>query len=94
MKDLAYFVGSCLHEEDCESMEKEILNFYFCELRKACTLYQKDVDLNELENNWRELYHYAWADFHRFLKGWSPGHWKINSYSERICRQVIQEINS
>ena len=33
---------------------------------------------------------FAWADFHRFLKGWSPSHWKINDYSERITRGVIE----
>ena len=93
MKDLAYFVGSCLYEEDCEAMESEILDMYFCELRKAVKIHQPDLDPDKIETDWRSLYHYAWADFHRFLKGWSPGHWKINSYSEKICRKVIDEIN-
>jgi hypothetical protein len=31
----------------------------------------------------------AWADFHRFLKGWSPDHWKLSDYSERVTREVI-----
>ena len=35
------------------------------------------------------MYYVAWADFHRFLKGWSPGHWKINSYSEQVVKKVI-----
>lgn len=46
----------------------------------------------ELEREWRSLYPVAWADFHRFLKGWSPGHWKINSYSERITAEVIKNL--
>ncbi len=25
---------------------------------------------------------------HRFLKGWSPGHWKNHGYSERLAREV------
>ena len=45
-----------------------------------------------LENEWRPLYRVAWADFHRFLKGWSPGHWKINSYSERVTEEVIKNL--
>ena len=45
-----------------------------------------------LETEWRSLYQVAWADFHRFLKGWSPGHWKINSYSERITAEVIKNL--
>ena len=40
----------------------------------------------------RSVYRVAWADFHRFLKGWSPGHWKINSYSERVTKEVISQL--
>ncbi len=92
MKDVAYFVGSCLYEEDCERLESEILDYYFKELKLAIEILKKDIDFLDLEKEWREMYHYAWADFHRFLKGWSPGHWKINDYSEKVCRKVIKEL--
>lgn len=91
MKDLAYFIGSCLYEEDCEDNEEQILDFYFKELRKCLG---DSIDANELEREWRSMYPIAWTDFHRFLKGWSPGHWKINSYSERIAEEVIGKIKS
>lgn len=87
MKDVAYFIGSCLNESDCERLESTILNTYFAYLHKA--LGKKN---EALENEWRPLYRVAWADFHRFLKGWSPGHWKINSYSERITAKVIKNL--
>ncbi|MAD96235.1 MAG: choline kinase [Flavobacteriaceae bacterium] len=87
MKDLAYFVGSCLSESDCERLEDQILDSYFKYLQRALP----EPNL-ELETEWRLLYRVAWADFHRFLKGWSPDHWKINSYSERITREVIERI--
>lgn len=87
MKDVAYFIGSCLQEDDCERLESKILETYFTHLHK--TLGSKNEDL---EQEWRNLYPVAWADFHRFLKGWSPGHWKINSYSERITKQVIKKL--
>lgn len=92
MKDLAYFVGSCFYEEECESKEEEILNIYFKELEKALKRNNSQVEFKDLEKDWRALYPVAWADFHRFLKGWSPGHWKINSYSERICREVLDNV--
>ena len=92
MKDVAYFVGSCLYEDDCEEMETELLDIYFAVLRKAVKLKKLNVDCEALEKEWRELYHFAWTDFHRFLKGWSPGHWKINSYSERLVREIITKI--
>ena len=92
MKDLVYFVGSCMSERDSERYESKILDYYFAELKSAIHLKTKSVNFKELENDWREMYHFAWADFHRFLKGWHPGHWKINSYSERISREVIKKL--
>jgi hypothetical protein len=87
MKDVAYFIGSCLNENECEQYEDHILDTYFSHLQKAL-----DERNEELENEWRSLYRVAWADFHRFLKGWSPGHWKINSYSERVTAEVIRNL--
>ena len=92
MKDVAYFVGSCMYEEDCEQNEQKVLDYYFAELQKALSQYKPDLNASEIEEEWRTMYHVAWADFHRFLKGWSPGHWKINSYSERVCREVIDKL--
>jgi hypothetical protein len=87
MKDLAYFVGSCLNENECERLENQILDTYFEHLQ--ANLKQKN---EALEAEWRNLYPVAWADFHRFLKGWSPGHWKLNSYSERLTQAVIKNL--
>lgn len=91
MKDVAYFIGSCLPEEDCERYESVLLDFYFEGLHKALRLKKKTLNVDALENEWRDLYPVAWTDFHRFLKGWSPGHWKINSYSERLAQEVIKQ---
>ena len=91
MKDVAYFVGSCLNELESERQESQILSIYFDALQQAVITHNKNVDFEELKSEWSKLYCYAWADFHRFLKGWSPGHWKINSYSEKICQKVIKE---
>ena len=85
MKDLAYFIGSCLSERECERLESKILDTYF-ELLQSELMTKNEA----LETEWRSMYRVAWADFHRFLKGWSPGHWKINSYSERVTSEVIK----
>ncbi len=87
MKDVAYFIGSCLNEKDCERLEDQILDTYFEHLQK-----ELDERNEALEKEWRSLYRVAWADFHRFLKGWSPGHWKLNSYSERVTAEVINNL--
>ncbi|RZT00246.1 oxidoreductase family protein [Aquimarina brevivitae] len=87
MKDVAYFIGSCLNESECERLEAKILDTYFEQLHDHLPEKNKT-----LEDEWRSLYRVAWADFHRFLKGWSPNHWKINSYSERITAEVINTL--
>lgn len=94
MKDVAYFLGSCLGEEECEEYEEELLSYYFSVLCNVVKTQSPEIEVKELERDWRGLYRFAWADFHRFLKGWSPDHWKITSYSERICREVIQRLHS
>jgi hypothetical protein len=96
MKDLAYFIGSCFEEDECESMESFILDFYFKELKNALKVrnLEDTFDILEIENSWRDMYHFAWVDFYRFLKGWSPGRWNNNSYSERLTREVIEKIKN
>lgn len=87
MKDVAYFIGSCLNEDACDRLEAQILDTYFEHLQSEMK------ERNEaLEREWRSLYRVAWADFHRFIKGWSPDHWKINSYSERVTAEVINSL--
>jgi hypothetical protein len=92
MKDVAYFIGSCLRETECEKMEDQLLEYYFTELKTALVGKGKKVDSKALEAEWRELYPVAWTDFHRFLMGWSPGHWKLNSYSERLAGEVVARV--
>ena len=93
MKDVAYFIGSCLDEEDCEAMERELLDCYFASLTRALIRRRPDVDAAAVVAEWRALFPLAWTDFHRFLKGWCPTHWKINSYSERMAREVIERLS-
>lgn len=92
MKDVAYFIGSCLTEDECEQLEDDILEVYFECLKEALLQQQKNVPMDALEQEWRSLYPVAWTDFHRFIKGWSPDHWKINSYSEKVSRKVVRQL--
>ena len=92
MKDLAYFVGSCFREEEAERIEKEVVDFYFSGMRELNQKLGAPISVDQLEMDWRPLYRVAWADFHRFMKGWSPGHWKLSDYSERVTREVIESL--
>ena len=92
MKDPAYFLGSCLGEEACEQREAELLELYFTALGGEMQRLGKAHDLAAVEDEWGTLFPLAWADFHRFLLGWSPGHWKLNGYSEHVVRGVVASL--
>jgi len=83
VKDLAYFLGACFNQNDLFTHEKHLLDEYFLYLKNALYHYHIKVDFVSLQQEWRSLYSVAWADFHRFLLGWSPGHYKINHYMQR-----------
>lgn len=94
MKDVAYFISSCLSEEECERQEVPLLDFYFQSMEAALKKHGKgNINFLALEADWRALYPVAWTDFFRFLQGWSPGHWKIHAYSERLAREVLNQLS-
>ena len=91
-KDVAYFLGSCLSDSECEQHQAALLKGYFEALSAAVKYHHPDIDPQDLEREWRALFDVAWADFHRFLAGWSPEHWKLTPYSEKLTRQVVQRL--
>lgn len=92
IKDVAYFIDSCLSAAECERQEKDLLAVYFQVLKQALQVKHPMIDAAAVEQEWRALYPVAWTDFHRFLKGWSVGHWSRDSYSERVARRVIAQL--
>ncbi len=92
MKDVAYFIGSCLSEHECDRWESDLLDQYFYTLTKALKTKNSDIDINALVSDWRSLYHVAWTDFHRFIKGWISERWDSKSYSERISKKVLEQL--
>jgi hypothetical protein len=89
MKDVAYFLGSCLSSEECEANNEEFLDFYFSELKKALENSTLEIDFRALEQEWRTMFPLAWTDFTRFLLGWMPSHQKVNNYSLRVMQSVL-----
>ena len=92
MKDVAYFISSCLDEDESEAMAPDLLDRYFELLGNTLERSGKELDFVALEQDWRALYPVAWTDFYRFLQGWSPGHWKLHRYSERLAREVLESL--
>jgi len=91
MKDVILFISSALKPDDCRQQAPSLVDHYFKALKQA-TL-DSNIDSEQLEATWRPLYSIAWADFQRFVKGWSPEHWKINRYSESLTEQALGSLN-
>ncbi|XP_037532438.1 uncharacterized protein pkdc [Nematolebias whitei] len=89
MKDVVYFLGSCMDERECEERVPGLLEHYFTELK---LFVKEDVDVDALEKEWRDMFVFAWTDFHRFLLGWMPGHWKVNRYSEQLTKEALHKL--
>lgn len=88
IRDVAYFLGSCLNEAECERYADHLLDSYFDELKR----HVPDSVKLPIEHEWRAMYPTAWADFHRFLAGWMPGHQKIHRYTRSMTRQALAEL--
>lgn len=82
MKDVAYLLYGV---EDTAPL----LDAYFAELRSRLA---GRADADALEEEWRTLYPIAYADFARFLAGWSPGHWRSDARAQRITRRVLDAL--
>jgi len=89
MKDVIYFFSSCLSEQQCFKKAEGLLGYYFIQLEDALVKQGLGVDFSALEKEWRTLYSVAWADFHRFIDGWSPNHWKVNKYMETQTNSLL-----
>lgn len=94
MKDVAYFLGSCVSENELVVWEAELLAFYFTCLEEALKTHNSGIDFVGLEKEWRELYPFAWADFTRFLLGWMPTHQKLNGYSSKNMESILSKLKT
>lgn len=92
MKDVAYFLGSCISEQQCEQWQEELLDYYFSSLQQSLLEQGKQLDWDALEKEWRQMFPIAWTDFYRFLLGWMPTHHKINPYTLRLASQVLTQL--
>jgi hypothetical protein len=88
VKDVAYFLGSCIAEQACARDVPRYLEVYFALLRAELGRRAPSIDAVALEAEWRELFSWAWVDFHRFLLGWAPGHAR-DSYGAALTRDVL-----
>jgi hypothetical protein len=94
IKDLAYFLGSCLSSSECEANVGRHLNTYFELLDRALAARGSSVDFAALEREWRGLFPVAWADFYRFLLGWAKDAYPFDAYSRKLTDLAIAFVSA
>lgn len=94
MKDVALFLSSVLSFKESAAQINAYLDEYFASLTTSLSKHHPTLDSNQVIQTWRPLYAIAWADFQRFIKGWSPVHQKINHYTEALTAQALNFIET
>lgn len=94
MKDVILLLSSVFKFTEPQQQVSAYLDVYFLALKQGINRHHSGVDADQVEEVWRPLYCVAWADFQRFVKGWSPEHWKINPYTESLTEQALAKIET
>ncbi|MEP0073001.1 MAG: phosphotransferase [Marinomonas sp.] len=93
VQDLAYFLGSCFSESELNVHLDYLLELYFSELSRCILATGESPDTAEaVAAEWHQLFPIAWADFHRFILGWSPTHKKNTLFSRKITEQALSQL--
>ena len=92
--DVMYFMTSCMDDSELHKHAQSYLDYYFSQLKQALSDYQPHINADDVVTQWAHLWPVAWADFYRFLLGWSPEHKKINSYMHDQVNNWLATNNS
>ncbi len=87
MKDVAYLLAD---PSGSEATETRHLEHYFRELTRELDRHGAAAHAAALEQEWRELYPIARADYYRFLAGWASDHYRRDRYAQGLVREVLR----
>lgn len=93
IKDVVYFLGSCLNEDILLKESEYLLSIYFDELAR-CLVARGDSQAmaQAVIDEWQQLIPFAWADFQRFMLGWCPDHVKNTPYARAMTQQALASL--
>ena len=94
VQDLMLLMASTLDHHQLVEQESVLLREYFLQLKSMLSIYGKQVNFDVLEKEWRQLWPLVWADFERFLQGWSPEHVRITPYMQQHSHQAVLFLSS
>lgn len=87
--DVVYLLGSAFDSDELTRYSEGLIAEYFDHLTIAIGASLSEHQLSELRQQWGQLVCVAWADFERFLVGWSPQHAKRNAFSDEQTNLAI-----
>ncbi|MBD1390952.1 phosphotransferase [Neiella sp. HB171785] len=93
VKDLMLLLSSVMPDERLLAEADGLVDYYFEQLQSELQAKQPAIDGADVVRHWRSLYAVAWADFHRFLAGWSPKHWKMGKYCQQQTERALIMVN-
>jgi Ser/Thr protein kinase RdoA (MazF antagonist) len=96
VKDVAYFLSSCLSADESEATMTLHLDTYFEELDAVLARRAAGgapmPERAALEAEWRALFPFAVADLRRFLLGWAPEAYEHDPFSDGLLRQALKAL--
>lgn len=95
VQDLVYLLGSALSETELLAHLAYCQEHYFAELgRELLAQGQDQAFAHDVIKEWQDLFLIAWADFQRFLLGWSPEHHKNTALSQKLTQQALAQLTT
>ncbi|MCL1115408.1 phosphotransferase [Shewanella basaltis] len=92
MKDVIMLLSSVLNYQEPEAVINAYVEHYFTALTQGLIACHPNINPLDVQQAWQPLYCVAWADFQRFIKGWSVEHVKINTYTESLTALALHQL--
>ncbi|BBN83393.1 phosphotransferase [Pseudoalteromonas sp. A25] len=80
VQDVMLYLTSVCDSSSLHESGEHLLAYYFLQLSQELRKTLSEEQTLDVVNYWQALWPVVWADFHRFLTGWKPDHFKINQY--------------
>ncbi|WP_199886186.1 kinase [Pseudoalteromonas sp. T1lg23B] len=90
IQDVMLYFTSVFDNDGLQTNADNLLEYYFSMLSDNLSATCSTQRTQDIVTSWRELWPVVWADFHRFLLGWKPDHFKINNYMREQSHNALK----
>ncbi|CAM4191130.1 hypothetical protein [Pseudoalteromonas byunsanensis] len=90
IQDVMLYFTSVFDDDGLQTNADSLLEYYFSKLLDNLSARLSVQIAQDIIISWQELWSVVWADFHRFLLGWKPDHFKINNYMREQSQNALK----